>query len=200
MFADDARAASREERPIHAGHRARSDSRHVAFVGLGSNLGNRAEHLQRAVEQLDADPHTTVRAISPVYESRALTLGPSEASPDFLNAVVRLQTSHDPLALLHLLQEVERAEGRTRTRRWEPRTLDLDLLLFDDYVEKTRELALPHPGIASRGFVLRPLADLAPELLLPAPLSTSVYSLLKGCPHVATLRRTDVQLHVPGLR
>ncbi len=162
----------------------------VAYVALGSNVGDRAAHLRRATCRLAAHPRVHVEAASPVYESAALALDPGEEQPDFLNAVLRLRTCLASEALLALLLHTEAEAGRTRTRRWAPRTLDLDLLVYGSLTWHTERLTLPHPRLAERRFVLRPLADLAPNLHVPAPFEATAAELLRRCPEAAPLRRT----------
>lgn len=136
-----------------------------AFVGLGSNRGDRAAFLGFALSRLGTLPHTRRAATSSIYESRAV--GPGVQRP-YLNAVVELRTDLPPRALLHALLAIERDAGRRRpATRWTPRRLDLDLLLMDGVVLRGPPLELPHPRLAERAFVLEPLADLAPELVHP---------------------------------
>ncbi len=170
-------------------------------MALGSNLGDRAAHLHRAVRDLDAHPSVRVTDASPVYESAAHTLRPDEAQPPYLNAVVRLRTRLAPEALLAALLHLERRAGRERGdgRRWAPRTLDLDLLLFDDLTQDSPALTLPHPRLGVRRFVLRPLADLAPNLRLPPPYDTTVRALLDRCPDPNALTRLNLSLRPPIL-
>jgi 2-amino-4-hydroxy-6-hydroxymethyldihydropteridine diphosphokinase len=167
-----------------------------AFVALGSNLGDRAAGLRAAVRGLDAHPHVRVTATSPVYESAAHTLRPDEAQPSYLNAVVRLRTTLAPEALMAALLRLERLAGRDRSaaRRWAARTLDLDLLLFGDLTCKTPALTVPHPRLGARRFVLRPLADLAPNLRVPPPYDTTVRALLARCPDPHALSSTNLRL------
>ena len=146
-----------------------------AWIGLGSNLGGRREHLERAVCALDAAPGLRVDAVSSVYETAAI--GPEQ--PDYLNAVARVETVLSPMALLGVLHGLEDAAGRTRGQRWGPRTLDLDLLLFGDLVIETPMLSLPHPRLAERHFVLVPLCELNPELRHPV-LDRRVGELLEA--------------------
>ncbi|RTR05482.1 2-amino-4-hydroxy-6-hydroxymethyldihydropteridine diphosphokinase [Halomonas nitroreducens] len=137
---------------------------HIAWIGLGSNLDGPHDHVERALDELDALPLTRRRRASRRYASRPV--GPAD-QPDFVNAVAELETRLSPLALLDQLQALEQHHGRVRARRWGPRTLDLDLLLFDDRQLSTPRLTLPHPEMVRRAFVLVPLAELAPELRLP---------------------------------
>jgi 2-amino-4-hydroxy-6-hydroxymethyldihydropteridine diphosphokinase len=130
-----------------------------AFVAIGANLGDARETVLRAMDDLDRLPGTRVSARSSLYRSAPVDAG----GPDFVNAVVELQTGLDPLALLGELQRLEAAAGRERPYRNAPRTLDLDLLRHGDAVLETPQLSLPHPRLAERAFVLLPLAEIAPE-------------------------------------
>lgn len=136
----------------------------LAWVGLGSNLDDPHEHVERALQELDELPLTRCRQRSSRYRSRPV--GPAD-QPDFVNAVALLETRLSPLALLDQLQALEQRHGRVRQRRWGPRTLDLDLLLFDNLSLSTPRLTLPHAQMTRRGFVLLPLAEVAPDLRLP---------------------------------
>lgn len=135
-----------------------------AYIGLGSNLDDPVQQLHRALEALAQLPQTQRIACSRFY--RSAPLGPQD-QPDYVNAVVALDTDLLPEALLDALQAIEAAQGRVRTRRWGPRTLDLDLLLYGNEVLATPRLTVPHPGLAERNFVLYPLAELVPDLQLP---------------------------------
>jgi 2-amino-4-hydroxy-6-hydroxymethyldihydropteridine diphosphokinase len=151
----------------------------VAYIALGSNLQQPARQLTLALDALDRLPDTTLAAVSGIYRSAAV--GPG-TQPDYLNAVARLQTGLAPLALLHALQEIEQAQGRERGIRWGPRTLDLDILLYDQLQLRSDELRLPHPAMRERPFVLYPLAELDPALVLPC--GTALGTLLAACPAV----------------
>jgi 2-amino-4-hydroxy-6-hydroxymethyldihydropteridine diphosphokinase len=135
-----------------------------AFIGLGSNLDNPAAQIERAFELLAAVPDTELLARSSMY--RSAPFGPVE-QPDFVNAVAQLMTFLDAAALLLALQHIERVQGRIRNKRWGPRVLDLDLLVFADQRIEQANLTVPHPGIAERNFVLLPLREIAPELVIP---------------------------------
>lgn len=134
-----------------------------AFVGLGSNLEDPAEQLRRAVGALERIPQTRLLKVSSVYRSAPLG---EVAQPDFLNAVAQLETRLDAESLLQHLLSIEQQQGRTRGVRWGPRTIDLDLLVHGDTSSDTPRLKLPHPGIALRNFVLLPLQEIAPELVV----------------------------------
>lgn len=135
----------------------------VAFIGLGSNLEGPLDQVTRALEELDHLPTTRLAAASPLYASKPM--GPAD-QPDFINAVAKLVTRLSPLALLDQLQALEQRHRRRRQRHWGPRTLDLDLLLYEQRHQSSPRLTLPHPGIGERNFVLTPLADIAPALEL----------------------------------
>jgi len=135
-----------------------------AYIGLGSNLAEPVQQLDAALLALNCLPKSRLRACSRFY--RSAPMGPQD-QPDFINAVALLETTLEPEALLDALQAIETAQGRVRSRRWGPRTLDLDLLLHGDRVLDTPRLALPHPGLAERDFVFCPLAEIAPDLRLP---------------------------------
>lgn len=153
---------------------------HDAYIGLGSNLDDPRAQLMRALEHLDALPLTQRVATSPLYGSQPV--GPQD-QPDFVNACVHLRTALSPLALLDQLQSIEQRQRRVRVRHWGPRTLDLDLLLYDDRVMHHPRLNLPHHEVHQRGFVLIPLLDIAPTLIHPGmnlPLSTLVTDELRG--------------------
>ncbi|MEQ8766342.1 MAG: 2-amino-4-hydroxy-6-hydroxymethyldihydropteridine diphosphokinase [Planctomycetota bacterium] len=136
----------------------------VVYVGLGSNVGNRANHLRRALEMLEQDSDIRVRSVSDLLETKPLG-GPPQRN--FLNAVVAIETTLAPGALLDRTQEIEALLGRRRLVRWGPRTVDLDILLFGDRVIDTARLVVPHPRITERGFVLEPLSEMAGETVHP---------------------------------
>lgn len=136
----------------------------AAYVGLGSNLNDPAGQLHAAFAELDRIEGTRVIARSAIY--RSPPMGPSD-QPHYLNAVVELETALAPEPLLDELQRIERAHGRVRERHWGPRTLDLDILLYGDRTIASDRLKVPHPGLATRAFVLVPLREIAPELSVP---------------------------------
>jgi 2-amino-4-hydroxy-6-hydroxymethyldihydropteridine diphosphokinase len=161
----------------------------IAFVGLGSNLGERERHLRAAIAALRATDGIRDVVVSPVYESRAE--GPGPQGP-YLNAVARLETRLSPHALLLRLLAIEREEGRIRSgERNAARTLDLDLLLFGSRRIDDADLVIPHPRLAERPFVLDPLCDLAPEVVHPL-LGETIESLASRVRDRAVARRRDV--------
>lgn len=148
----------------------------ISYIGIGSNLANPRQQVQRAVEALRAIPASRLLAVSPWYGSHPVG-GPAE-QPDYINGVASLQTRLEPHALLDHLQAIEQQQGRERHTRWGARTLDLDILLYGDECLQDERLTVPHPRLAERAFVLFPLADIAPALVLPN--GCSVASLLAG--------------------
>jgi 2-amino-4-hydroxy-6-hydroxymethyldihydropteridine diphosphokinase len=150
----------------------------LALIGLGSNLGDRKAQLDAAVAALAEAPGVVVRAVSRYHETAPV--GGPEGQPNYLNAAAAVETTLDPLDLLHVLQAIEHRAGRVRTVRWGPRTLDLDLLLFGDRIIETGELQVPHPRMAERLFVLAPLAEIAPGAVDPVTGRT-VAELLAAC-------------------
>ena len=135
-----------------------------AYVGLGSNLGDRERVIEHAVELLGADPGVDIVSTSSLRETEPW--GPV-AQPRFLNGAVAVETTLEPRALLGVLLDVERRLGRVREERWGPRTIDLDLLLYGDAVLDEPGVTVPHPRLHERTFVLKPLHELDPTLVVP---------------------------------
>ena len=134
------------------------------YIGLGSNLADPSRQLEQAIAALKTLPQSRLSAFSSLYHSSPL--GPAD-QPDYVNAVAMLDTRLAPLALLDALQAIEQQQGRVRGQHWGPRTLDLDLLLYGNERIEYPRLQVPHPQLSKRDFVLIPLAELAPELVLP---------------------------------
>jgi 2-amino-4-hydroxy-6-hydroxymethyldihydropteridine diphosphokinase len=148
-----------------------------AYIGLGSNLDKPRAQLESAFVEIAKLDHCTFVARSKLYTSRALGSGDQ---PDYINAVVLVDTALTPLDLLDALQALENAHHRVRTEHWGARTLDLDLLLYDNLIIAHERLKVPHPYLTKRNFVLYPLADIAPELVLPC--GTTLTELLATTP------------------
>lgn len=134
-----------------------------AFVGVGANLGDAQATVRAALQALRGLPYTQWVAGSSLYRSRPV----DATGPDYINAVAELRTALAPHPLLQRLQDLEQAFGRVRSVRNAPRTLDLDLLLYGDRVLHDDTLTLPHPRLHLRAFVLQPLAEIDPRLVLP---------------------------------
>ncbi len=135
----------------------------TAYLGLGTNLGDRLANLAAALRGLAADPGLVIVRGSSVYESKPV--GVLE-QPDFLNMVVLIETTLAPAGLLQHCHWIEAQMGRERRERWGPRLIDLDLLAYEDVVSTEERLVLPHPRMHERSFVLTPLAEIAPEFSL----------------------------------
>jgi 2-amino-4-hydroxy-6-hydroxymethyldihydropteridine diphosphokinase len=134
----------------------------LVYLGLGSNLGDRRQNLQAALEALDRTPAVRVLRVSSFRQTAPYGV---EDQPEFLNGVVEIETELDPPTLLAAVKRIEREMGRVTSFRWGPRLIDIDILLYDRLRWDTPELTIPHPGILERLFVIEPLAELAPERL-----------------------------------
>lgn len=137
----------------------------TAVLSLGSNLGEREQTLRTALDEIEALPDVRVRRASEFY--RSIAIGGPAGQDEFLNAAAVIETKTPPLRLLDELQDIEQRHGRTRAERWAPRPLDIDLLLYDDEVQETPMLTLPHPRMSFRRFMLQPAAEIAPRALHP---------------------------------
>lgn len=138
--------------------------REIATIGLGANLGDPVDQIERAVEAIDSLPLCQVRAVSGLYANPPI--GPQD-QPDYINAVAEIDTALAPEALLRALKGLERAAGRSYTRHWGERMLDLDILAFGDRQINSPGLTVPHPEIAHRHFVLAPWLEIRPDARLP---------------------------------
>jgi 2-amino-4-hydroxy-6-hydroxymethyldihydropteridine diphosphokinase len=147
-----------------------------AYIGLGSNVGEREENLVRAISLLDSSPGIRVLRRASLYETEPVGV---EAQPWFFNTVVEVEAELAPGELLRRMKEIEKALGREDRGRWGPREIDLDLLLYGDLVMEEDGLVLPHPELHRRRFVLEPLCELAPELIHPR-LGRPLRELLAG--------------------
>lgn len=135
----------------------------VAYLGLGGNLGDPVANMAAALQQVEARRDCRVTAVSRLYRT------PPWGKTDqdwFFNSAAQISTTLEPVALLHLCLEIERSMKRIRIERWGPRTIDLDVLAYGDIKLASEELTLPHPRMIERAFVLQPLADLAPDLVI----------------------------------
>lgn len=152
------------------------------YIGFGSNLNQPLQQLNNAKNKLSNLTQIKVLKCSSIYQSKAITLdgGPQN---DYLNAVVKIETSLDAETLLDILQQLEIEQGRVREKRWGARTLDLDILLFGDQKIKTARLTVPHNEIENRYFVLLPLFEIAPDIKITG--KDSLQSLLEKTNHQA---------------
>lgn len=141
-----------------------TDKTRIAYIGLGSNLEQPYQQIKNAIIALNNLAGTKVKTDSGYYKSRPM--GP-EDQPDYVNAVVELETVIGVIKLLEHCQLIEKQQGRIKTRHWGERTIDLDILLYDDRQIKTQGLCVPHPGICQRDFVYLPLLKIKPDIKIP---------------------------------
>jgi len=165
-----------------------------AVVALGSNLGNRLETLQGAVDALEDTPGLRVKAVSPIYETEPWGVEPG-SQPNYFNAVVLVKTTLPPASLLERGHAIEEAFARVRYERWGPRTIDVDLVSYQGVVSNDPRLTLPHPRAHERAFVLAPWHDVDPEAVLPG--HGTVTQLLAYVGRAKVWPRVDVELHLP---
>lgn len=149
----------------------------TAYIGLGANLGDAQTTLRHAIAMLGELPHTKVQSVSSFYGSAPM--GEGADGPNYTNAVAKLKTTLTAHELLNALQTIETNNGRERSHRNAPRTLDLDILLYGDMVLNDEKLTIPHPRMTERGFVLLPLDEITPDLMwIDASGSQSLKHLL----------------------
>ncbi|MEG3755363.1 2-amino-4-hydroxy-6-hydroxymethyldihydropteridine diphosphokinase [Psychromonas arctica] len=149
----------------------------ISYIAIGSNQADPIQQAKQAISALNNLAETSLISCSSLYCSAPM--GPQD-QPDYINAVAKIDTHLSPLALLDALQEIEQSQGRERKEeRWGPRTLDLDILLYADQVIDDQRLTIPHYGMQDREFVLYPLFEIAPKLILPN--GTSLIEMLKDC-------------------
>ncbi|MFF2215106.1 2-amino-4-hydroxy-6-hydroxymethyldihydropteridine diphosphokinase [Streptomyces antibioticus] len=165
-----------------------------AVISLGSNLGNRLETLQGAIDALEDTPGVRVKAVSRVYETAPWGVEPG-SQPSYFNAVVVLKTTLPPSSLLERAHAVEEAFHRVREERWGARTLDVDIVAYADVVDGDPQLTLPHPRAHERAFVLAPWLDVDPEAELPG--RGPVAALLDTITREGVTARQDLELHLP---
>ncbi|MDA8213281.1 MAG: 2-amino-4-hydroxy-6-hydroxymethyldihydropteridine diphosphokinase [Clostridia bacterium] len=148
----------------------------TAYVGLGSNQGDSPENIRQALRKLDCNPGVSVQEVAGLYKTAPVGYLEQDW---FVNTVARIETSLSPDGLLKLLLTIEDELGRVRTIRWGPRTLDLDLLLYAGEVIDSPELTVPHPRMQERAFVMVPLAEIAPDLLIKGQRAEQIAKILK---------------------
>lgn len=136
----------------------------VAFIGLGSNMGDKIANVKKAIEELGKIPGNEVLAISSLYKTEPV----GDIEQDwFINAAAKIETALSPQRLLKTLLDIEKDMGRVREIKWGPRIIDLDILLYDDLILEEEGLIIPHPYLHERGFVLAPMAEIAPDVIHP---------------------------------
>jgi 2-amino-4-hydroxy-6-hydroxymethyldihydropteridine diphosphokinase len=156
----------------------------TAYISLGSNLGDRLGFLKEALQRLKRSKGISISKRSSVYETQPV--GPQDQGW-FLNLVIEMKTTLDPASLLDHLLAIEDQMGRKRDARWGPRSIDLDVLLYDDRIVNTNRLIIPHPRLHQRRFALVPLSEIAPQVRHPT-LKKTIRELLDGCPDTHVVR------------
>lgn len=143
---------------------------HIVYIGLGSNLDNPLLQVKSAISELNVIKNIVVDTVSGIYKSKPLEIKGADADveqADYINAVARIKTNYSPEMLLNTLQALELKHNRVKEYRWGPRSLDLDILLYDDLLVETEQLTIPHVELVNRDFVLFPLSDINPALDIP---------------------------------
>lgn len=156
-----------------------SGKQHDAYIGLGSNMGRRKKNVAAALNALETTREIEVIQVSGLYETDPV--GGPEDQPSFINAVAHLKTTLSPERLLAVCINIEESLGRKREIRWGPRTIDLDLLIYDEEIRATPELILPHPLMHERRFVMEPLVEISPNLVHPM-LGQTAAEILEALP------------------
>ena len=168
---------------------------HVAYIGFGSNIGDRLSHIQNALDTLSKTEGITLQKISSIYTTDPVGY---EAQAQFLNGVAAIQTSLSPLSLLHTLKDIEITIGRKHRIRWGPREIDLDILIYGDLCVQTEKLVIPHPEMHLRGFVLVPLAEIAPDLVHPV-FQETIQTLLNRLEDEKPVSESGLRISTLGL-
>lgn len=163
---------------------------HEVYLCLGSNVGDRLAYLSDAVGQLAALPGTRVERTSAIYETEPVGF---KDQPDFLNLVLRLRTLLRPMELFRELKRIESALGRSNTLRWQPREIDIDILLYDRLIFRSQELFIPHTEMTKRRFVLTPLSEIAGSVIHPIE-KAEVQALLQRCQDKSRVTKAQYQL------
>ncbi|MCD6045705.1 MAG: folK [Gammaproteobacteria bacterium] len=157
------------------------------FLALGSNLNDPQKQILSAIAALEEDPHITVYAVSSLYQTPAM--GPPQN--DYINASMHISTEYSARELLSVCLALEKTQGRVRIEPWGPRCIDIDILLYDNIQNQEKDFILPHPGLKERLFVLVPLYEIAPQLILPDGVALATLLQNFGDDEIALIRRID---------
>jgi len=149
----------------------------IVYISSGSNLGDKKANILKAIDKIKSS-NIEVLCLSSFYKTKPYGY---QDQDDFYNIVMKIKTNHSPQNLLKLCLEIEKDMGRTRTIKWGPRTIDLDLLFFDKKIINTKELVIPHPDLHNRDFVLKPLLEISPQLVHPV-FKKTIQDFLKNLP------------------
>ena len=144
--------------------KSKNNLKNIVYIALGSNKGDRSNYLKKAVEEIKKESDCGIVSVSSVYETKPFG---NVKQANFYNCAAGIRTSLSIIEFFHLLKKIEKELGRTKTERWGPREIDLDLLFFNNEIFKNNELKVPHEGIAFRDFVLVPLCEIAPNFIHP---------------------------------
>ena len=169
---------------------------YAVYIGFGSNIGDRLAHIQNAIHTLSKTEGITLQKISSIYTTDPVGY---EAQAQFLNGVAAIQTSLSPHSLLHTLKDIETAIGRKHRIRWGPREIDLDILIYGNLCVQTEKLVIPHPEMHLRGFVLVPLAEIAPDLVHPV-FQESIQTLRGGLEDDESVSESGQYISTPFAR
>lgn len=159
----------------------------ITYLGLGSNLGDRRRNIEDAIKLMAQRKDIKVREVSSLYETEPVGY---ENQRWFINGVLKVETTLKPRELLEALKEIEEALNRKRDLRWGPRTVDLDILLYDDKKIEAQDFVIPHPEMHRRAFVLVPLAEIAPDLI-HSVMGRSISELLADLPQTKVVKRIE---------
>ncbi len=162
----------------------------IAYIGLGSNKGDKLNYLRKAVIKLNEGSASKVVKSSSVYETKPFGL---KKQDNFLNAVIKLSTGKNYLELIYLLKNIEKELGRKESVRWGPREIDLDLLFFNNLIYSDDKVTIPHKGIADRDFVLDPLCEIEGELVHPA-LNKKICDICSGVSEKFIIRKLSAKI------
>ncbi len=157
------------------------------YLGIGSNTGDKLHYLVSAVKQMKGSRSILLKNVSSIYETEPVGI---KGQPNFLNAAVRIETSFSPRDLLRYLKSLEGQLGRRQRTRWGPREIDIDILLYGDFVLNEPPLTIPHAEMNNRRFVLQPLAEIAAKAIHPV-LHATVGELLTGCRDTSLVERSE---------
>ncbi|MGA9364995.1 MAG: 2-amino-4-hydroxy-6-hydroxymethyldihydropteridine diphosphokinase [Bacteroidota bacterium] len=165
--------------------------KHAVYLGLGSNVGDRLAFLSEAVRRLNALPGTAVLQVSSIYETEPVGF---KDQGDFLNLVLELESSLEPMELLNETKHIEKSIGRRDDARWHPREIDIDILLYDELIFRSERLFIPHREMLNRKFVLVPLSEIAGTVIHPIE-KMEVHALLHRCKDSSRVTKTEFKLN-----
>ena len=167
----------------------------TAYIGFGSNVANRSGNITDALKYLQANENIGIEKVSGLYETQPVGFLDQD---DFINGVVCVETNFNPLDLLAACLSIEKKLGRRRSIRWGPRTIDLDILLYDELVRHSQKLTIPHKELAHRRFVLQPLAEIAADVIEPASKKT-ISCLLKETHDTSRIRLLSTSIELSSM-